>query len=228
MDAAVFNPSSFITTCNKRSYPGVYTRQLGKPIKLSANNLRYSCGVASNFVLPYNSRCNFRNGICLSVKGGKGEFQNAEDSCLKIPFMHFLLKKGVILVGVICGFFLIGCRRVFAVEGVLNGGYGVLEQGLVLLRSYWPTVLLVLRMFKEQGLILAALLSLSAFFSMAETSITTLWPWKVRELAEKESDNEGVFKMLRSDVTRFLTTILIGTTYCSFDRCQYCSYSISY
>lgn len=46
---------------------------------------------------------------------------------------------------------------------------------------------------------------------MAETSITTLWPWKVRELAEKEPDS-GVFRMLRSDVTRFLTTILIGTT----------------
>ncbi|KAK1581403.1 hypothetical protein Q3G72_005746 [Acer saccharum] len=46
---------------------------------------------------------------------------------------------------------------------------------------------------------------------MAETSITTLWPWKIRELAEKESE-DGVFKMLRSDVTRFLTTILIGTT----------------
>ncbi|KAJ0081273.1 hypothetical protein Patl1_11852 [Pistacia atlantica] len=35
---------------------------------------------------------------------------------------------------------------------------------------------------------------------------------RVRELAEKEPDN-GVFKMLRCDVTRFLTTILIGTTY---------------
>ncbi|MCI07234.1 DUF21 domain plant protein, partial [Trifolium medium] len=33
----------------------------------------------------------------------------------------------------------------------------------------------------------------------------------VRELAEKESEN-GVFRLLRSDVTRFLTTILIGTT----------------
>ncbi|KAM7280437.1 hypothetical protein ACFE04_007571 [Oxalis oulophora] len=33
----------------------------------------------------------------------------------------------------------------------------------------------------------------------------------VRELAEKEPEN-GVFRMLRSDVTRFLTTILIGTT----------------
>lgn len=38
---------------------------------------------------------------------------------------------------------------------------------------------------------------------------------QVRELAEKESEN-GVFKMLRSDVTRFLTTILIGTTYSLF------------
>ncbi|KAJ0083153.1 hypothetical protein Patl1_11873 [Pistacia atlantica] len=34
---------------------------------------------------------------------------------------------------------------------------------------------------------------------------------RVRELAEKEPDN-GVFKMLLCDVTRFLTTILIGTT----------------
>ncbi|KAG5110448.1 hypothetical protein JHK82_039671 [Glycine max] len=34
---------------------------------------------------------------------------------------------------------------------------------------------------------------------------------KVRELAEKEPEN-GVFRLLRSDVTRFLTTILIGTT----------------
>ncbi|KAK8589514.1 hypothetical protein V6N12_023908 [Hibiscus sabdariffa] len=46
---------------------------------------------------------------------------------------------------------------------------------------------------------------------MAETAITTLWPWKVRELADKDSEG-GVFKMLSSDVTRFLTTILIGTT----------------
>lgn len=41
---------------------------------------------------------------------------------------------------------------------------------------------------------------------------------QVRELAEKEAEN-GVFKMLRSDVTRFLTTILIGTTYCVLILC---------
>lgn len=36
--------------------------------------------------------------------------------------------------------------------------------------------------------------------------------YQVRELAEKEGEG-GVFQVLRQDVTRFLTTILIGTTY---------------
>jgi len=36
--------------------------------------------------------------------------------------------------------------------------------------------------------------------------------YQVRELAEKEGEG-GVFQLLRQDVTRFLTTILIGTTY---------------
>ncbi|CAN6694835.1 unnamed protein product [Malus baccata var. baccata] len=129
----------------------------------------------------------------------------------KFDFVKELVKCGVVLAAVVCGLLIYGCRRAFAVEGVINAGYGVIGQSILLLRNAWPKTLLVLQVFKEQGLILAALLGLSAFFSMAETSITTLWPWKVRELAEKESEN-GVFKLLRNDVTRFLTTILIGTT----------------
>ncbi|CAN4102636.1 unnamed protein product [Withania somnifera] len=186
MDATIFNPSSFITTSNKPSYPSLYTCQFERGVASKFNlsyNSRYklvynrlsscsdptysrSCCTRACRFCPYNLRGKFRNGICLSVKGGNGEFQNVQDSsgsCLKIPFVHFLLKKGVIFVGLICGV-LLTVRKVFAVEGVLSGGYGVLEQGLVLLRSYWPTVLLVLRMFKEQGLVLAALLGLSAFF----------------------------------------------------------------
>ena len=58
------------------------------------------------------------------------------------------------------------------------------------------------------------LLVASAFFSMAETSITTLYPWKIRELADQEESSGGVFQILRKDVSRFLTTILIGTTFC--------------
>uniref|UniRef100_A0A804M0E6 DUF21 domain-containing protein chloroplastic n=1 Tax=Zea mays TaxID=4577 RepID=A0A804M0E6_MAIZE len=126
-----------------------------------------------------------------------------------------------VAVAVACGALAAAwCRRAMAVGAAAAAGAGAGAPGTVeaaagigwmALRGGWPRVLQILQLLREHGLILAALLSLSAFFSMAETSITTLWPWKVRELAEKEPEN-GVFKMLRSDVTRFLTTILIGTT----------------
>lgn len=50
-----------------------------------------------------------------------------------------------------------------------------------------------------------------AALASAETAITTLWPWKVRELADKEGENSP-FARLESDLTRFLTTILVSTT----------------
>ncbi|MBA0705674.1 hypothetical protein Golax_017853, partial [Gossypium laxum] len=126
-------------------------------------------------------------------------------------YQNLIFVKRGILVAMVCGVLAFGCKRVFAVEGVVNAGYGVIGQSILLLKNAWPKLSMLLKVFKEQGLVLTALLGLSAFFSMAETAITTLWPWKIRELAEKESE-DGVFKMLRSDVTRFLTTILIGTT----------------
>jgi len=53
-----------------------------------------------------------------------------------------------------------------------------------------------------------------------ETAITTLWPWKVRELAQREveraeekgSTKYGMWSALRSDIQRFMQTILIGAT----------------
>ncbi|KAD3067170.1 hypothetical protein R6Q59_018736 [Mikania micrantha] len=139
------------------------------------------------------------------VKSSSTESHSIVDS----NFLEFLVKRGLILVAACC---VMGCRMAVAAEGVLNSGNFVgFDQIKLSMVNSLPKVLMVLKVLKEQGLILAALFGLSAFFSMAETSITTLWPWKVRELAEKESEN-GVFKMLRNDVTRFLTTILIGTT----------------
>ncbi|KAF6149585.1 hypothetical protein GIB67_011194 [Kingdonia uniflora] len=133
----------------------------------------------------------------------------------KFEMLVGVVKRIGLILGVIaCGVFVVECRRVLAMEGgiVANVGInGLIEKSSMAFKQAWPKILQVLCVFKEQGLVLAALLSLSAFFSMAETSITTLWPWKVRELAEKEPEN-GVFRMLRGDVTRFLTTILIGTT----------------
>ncbi|CAA7027417.1 unnamed protein product [Microthlaspi erraticum] len=130
------------------------------------------------------------------------------DSGKEVDSIKILLKRGIILGAVAFGVMLYGCRKVLASTNVVDVAFG---QSVLLLRNCWPKTCQVLKVVREQGLILAALLGLSAFFSMAETSITTLWPWKVRELAEKEPEN-GVFRMLRSDVTRFLTTILIGTT----------------
>lgn len=52
-----------------------------------------------------------------------------------------------------------------------------------------------------------------------ETAITTLWPWKVRELAQREvmqaeqgNKRSGMWSALRADINRFMQTILIGST----------------
>lgn len=83
--------------------------------------------------------------------------------------------RGLLLAAVVCGFVLGGaCRRALALDGA-----GVLGGAGACLSGVRPKVLQLLCVFKDQGLVLAALLGLSAFFSMAETSITTLWPWKV-------------------------------------------------
>ncbi|ESQ29869.1 hypothetical protein EUTSA_v10011303mg [Eutrema salsugineum] len=128
------------------------------------------------------------------------------DSGEEAGSLETLLKRGIPVFVLVFGVLLYGCSR------KASTNYDAFGQSvLLLLKNAWPKTCQVLKLLREQGLILAVLLGLSAFFSMAETSITTLWPWKVRELAEKEPEN-GVFRMLRSDVTRFLTTILIGTT----------------
>ncbi len=57
--------------------------------------------------------------------------------------------------------------------------------------------------------ILVVFFALSAFFSASETAIITLWPWKVRELAEREGERSP-FWLINKDITRFLTTILVG------------------
>ncbi|XP_042517411.1 putative DUF21 domain-containing protein At3g13070, chloroplastic [Macadamia integrifolia] len=199
-----------------------------RQLKISANTpppgfMCYRSRIKTNFTGPYISRsfCSSKfqeakliNGE-LSSKAAVMEREGVVvgDSIAdgKLDLLDILSKCGCIFGAMVCGIFVFGCQRVLATDGVVNAGYSVFGESRLLLKGAWPKVLQVLCVFKEQGLILAALLGLSAFFSMAETSITTLWPWKVRELADKEPEN-GVFRMLRSDVTRFLTTILIGTT----------------
>ncbi|XP_059661211.1 putative DUF21 domain-containing protein At3g13070, chloroplastic [Cornus florida] len=211
------NISTHFTACNRRLkfLPKLIPRTLRYPIRTKThhtvpNILRCSCNSgpqSDNIVVD-----RFRSKPTI----GENRGERGKELVPGVNSAKFggLVKGGLVLAVLAIG--VIRCRRVLAVEGLVvggggSGGYGVLDRAGVFLKGVWPTILQVLRVLKEHGLVLAALLSLSAFFSMAETSITTLWPWKVRELAEKEPEN-GVFRMLRSDVTRFLTTILIGTT----------------
>ena len=62
--------------------------------------------------------------------------------------------------------------------------------------------------------LLGVLLVTSACLAGAETAITTLWPWKVKKIAEEE-DEKSPFRLLEQDITKFLTAILIGTTTCT-------------
>ncbi|KAJ8766532.1 hypothetical protein K2173_023779 [Erythroxylum novogranatense] len=213
MGRPVFGPkvSSFSHYCRISRTPLVVCRKNFECPRIISSNftnahvfgpsLNLSCRKARIFDARNVSKSLRKVGCDLSIE------QNVVLG-LNLEFVRALAKRAIILSSV---FLIFGCKRAFATEGVVNAGYGVIGQSILLWRNAWPKVSQLLKVFKEQGLVLAILLGLSAFFSMAETSITTLWPWKVRELAEKESGN-GVFKMLRSDVTRFLTTILIGTT----------------
>ncbi|KAL5126268.1 DUF21 domain-containing protein, chloroplastic [Glycine soja] len=211
------------TSSSRLFYPAHENRRKSLPIKVLGRNTRYPFPFVPNCVAPstfarlqassFGADAKLLDRTKLRCLGSSSDCLSDRNAVSKanLNFIQELLKRGIILAATVCGVLVFGCSRVFAVEGVANAGYGVFGQSILLLTNTWPKVLQVLRIFKEQGLVLAVLLGLSAFFSMAETSITTLWPWKVRELAEKEPEN-GVFRLLRSDVTRFLTTILIGTT----------------
>ena len=62
------------------------------------------------------------------------------------------------------------------------------------------------------------LFSVLALLHAGEIAITTLYPWKVREIAEEESKagkKRGTFSVLNEDITRVLTTILVTSTACS-------------
>ncbi|XP_028101043.1 putative DUF21 domain-containing protein At3g13070, chloroplastic isoform X3 [Camellia sinensis] len=213
-ESALLNPSTFFPRSSP-SFLAASHPQIRLPTKNFPSNLLFSSRIPTNCIVQYarndlfSSR--FQQNRSFVCRFQQSEVHGVEDSITSLKLGFFVNRRIIVLAATVIGVLVFGCRRVFAVEEVVDSGYGVIGQNILLLKSYWPKLSQVLRVFKEQGLVLAALLGLSAFFSMAETSITTLWPWKVRELAEKESE-DGVFKMLSIDVTRFLTTILIGTT----------------
>lgn len=134
---------------------------------------------------PYNSRLLLFNSnrrlLSPLISGKTCSCANEDANCPAEDIGEILARRGLAIAAAaaIGAIVILNCRTALAVEGVVGAGYGVWERSSLAMSSSWPKVLQVLTVFKEQGLILAALLGLSAFFSMAETSITTLWPWKV-------------------------------------------------
>ncbi|KAK9663947.1 hypothetical protein RND81_14G008600 [Saponaria officinalis] len=192
------------------NYPQItpFFPQLSLNFKPFPKTIIPKCCISSNFPQIKPIYCKIKH------KNFKGFTQNSSKfrPLRKWEFIVVGLIKSGIFVGLVLICSIIRCNNVFAIEkGVLVGGFVGFEGINLMFQKIWPIIVKVLGAFKEHGIVLGLLLGLSAFFSMAETSITTLWPWKVCELAEKETE-DGVFKMLRNDVTRFLTTILIGTT----------------
>jgi len=78
--------------------------------------------------------------------------------------------------------------------------------------TFNPTLKDIIAVISAHGPALAALVCASIFCSVCETSITTLWPWKVRELAASEGPGNP-FELVRKDVSRYLTTILLISTF---------------
>ena len=77
-----------------------------------------------------------------------------------------------------------------------------------------PAVPLSKAALATRGVLWIVLFSLAALFAGAETAITTLWPWKVKQLAAEEGE-ESAFRHLQEDITKVLSTVLIGVTFCT-------------
>ncbi|KAH7314587.1 hypothetical protein KP509_21G009600 [Ceratopteris richardii] len=166
-----------------------------------------------NNTLPSSVKLGSRSST--SINAAPSDCWKQGDCCGGIWFQHlgYVIVRASLFAVVSTMFFF--SKKVALAAAVADTGIvgipSLVQQFKSGLSLLGPKFLQVLSVFKDHGLMLSLLLGLSAFFSMAETSITTLWPWKVRELAEKERDG-SVFHLLKQDVTRFLTTILIGTT----------------
>ncbi|XP_068641217.1 putative DUF21 domain-containing protein At3g13070, chloroplastic [Aristolochia californica] len=199
--------------------PGRRTNSGCVPLQFSCSrNVAESffSGRSSKFLLREIGACRSKVPVKLVVGCNRNKYRvrgaGAFDSCMpqkvvgveassvQSPEGSILLKRGLLFVATACGVFMVGRQRAFSLEAV-----GVFERCGLLFRGGG------MQLLSSRPLVLFLFLSLSAILSMAETSIITLWPWKVRELALNESEN-GVFKMLHTDANRFMTTILIGKT----------------
>jgi len=174
--ASLLNGSAFITSPKRPAFLLLRNQHITLSSRSFPANLHFSSRYLTNSIRLFDDRGRYRSVVAKEsdVYGVEGLITSANSG-----FWEVFLKRGFLLAATVFGVLVFWSRGVFASEGVVSAGHGFTGQSIFLLKGSWPKALQVLRVFKEQGLVLAALLGLSAFFSMAETSITTLWPWKV-------------------------------------------------
>lgn len=108
------------------------------------------------------------------------------------------------LVGVMLATLVVRPVKVLA----MGGGMG----------SKGPVAPMSQKEFISTSALFLGLFSALALLHAAEIAITTLYPWKVREMAEEEEKlgkRRGTFGVLNEDITKVLTTILVTSTACS-------------
>ncbi|GLT57587.1 hypothetical protein SLA2020_305510 [Shorea laevis] len=149
---AVINQPPFISESKCSSFVQ-HNQNLKCSIKFSSNSNHFPCRVVSScFHLSI-----FGGIYCLRLRrpgivgnrahprslseenndlgGDQGKVLGIDLESLKI-----LPKRGVFVGAMRCCLLDFTCKRVLAVEGVANAGYGVIEQWALLLRNVWPKV----------------------------------------------------------------------------------------
>ncbi|GKV26025.1 hypothetical protein SLEP1_g35386 [Rubroshorea leprosula] len=105
--------------------------------------LGYGCGVVFGLLMGYHV---FRTGKpkCGAYMRSLSEENNDLDGDhgdvfgLDLESLKILLKRGVFNGAMLCCLLVFACKRGLVVEGVVNAGYGVIEQWALLLRNAWP------------------------------------------------------------------------------------------
>ncbi|XP_030949471.1 receptor-like protein kinase 7 [Quercus lobata] len=92
-------------------------KQMRMPMKILQRNNQYPFRLALNCV----GRCGIRNFFNSRYREvvGRADLEFVE-----------LIKRGIVLAAMICGVLVFGCKRVFAMEGAVNAGYGVIGQSI--------------------------------------------------------------------------------------------------
>nr|POF21309.1 putative duf21 domain-containing protein, chloroplastic [Quercus suber] len=150
LKSSIFNAP----TCNsgvKSLYLVPSNRQMRMPMKILQRNNQYPFRLALNCV----GRCNYRNYINsrhreketdlfvgragLEFVGKDSESLSDENavSGVNLEFVRELIKRGIVLAAMVFGVLVFGCKRVFAMEGAADAGYGVSGQSILLLRNAW-------------------------------------------------------------------------------------------